>query len=155
MADSPIRPPRDFTDMESALAVLREDGGRASTSRRAILEVLFDSTGPRSTEQVAVGASPTLDVASTYRNLEHLERVGLVRHVHLGHGPALYELAGRGMSEYALCESCGASTSFDPSELDAARVVLADITGYLPRFSHFPLVGLCAQCRAEAPADQL
>lgn len=148
MADSPIRSPRTFSDMDSALAVLREGGGRASTSRRAILEVMFGADGPRSTEQISTAASPPLDLASTYRSLEHLEKVGLVRHVHLGHGPALYELAGRGVREYALCESCGASSSFDPAELDAARADLERITGYRPRFSHFPLVGLCAECLA-------
>ena len=134
--------------MDGALAVLREDGGRVSTSRKAILEVLFASTGPLSAEQIATGASPELDVASTYRSLEHLEGVGLVRHVHLGHGPGLYELAGQGELEYALCEVCGATKAVDPSDLDDVREQIDDAIGYRPRFSHFPIVGLCAECVA-------
>jgi len=42
-----------------------------------------------------------------YRNLETLEEVGLVRHVHLGHGPGLYALAAP-EHEYLVCESCHA-----------------------------------------------
>ena len=43
-----------------------------------------------------------------YRNLEALERLGLIRHVHLGHGPGLYARIGLGPLEYLLCDSCGA-----------------------------------------------
>ena len=37
---------------------------------------------------------PEVDLASVYRNLEQLEELGVVRHVHLGHGPGLYALVG-------------------------------------------------------------
>ena len=37
-------------------------------------------------------AGPASDLASVYRNLEHLEELGVVRHVHFGHGPGLYAL---------------------------------------------------------------
>ncbi len=148
MPASPIREPRQFTDMEGALAVLREGGGRVSTSRKAILEVLFAADGPRSADQIATGAQPELDVASTYRSLEHLEGIGLVRHVHLGHGPALFELAGQGEHEYALCESCGATTAIDPATIDGVRSEIERATGYRPRFSHFPIAGLCPDCVA-------
>ena len=36
---------------------------------------------------------PHCDLGSVYRNLEALEAIGLVRHVHLGHGPGMYALA--------------------------------------------------------------
>ena len=36
------------------------------------------------------GRLPRCDLASVYRNLETLEDAGLVRHMHLGHGPGLY-----------------------------------------------------------------
>ena len=135
--------------MESALALLRQGGGRLSSSRRVILEVLLRAEGPRSTEQIAAAASPPLDLASTYRNLEHLGNLGLVRHVHLGHRAASYELATEGEHEYAFCERCGASQTFDPVKLDAARREIEQSIGYWPAFDHFPLVGLCRDCMAD------
>ena len=87
MPDSPLSTPRAVPDLEGALAVLREHGSRVSTTRRALLSALFAAPGPLSVEDLARAATPTLDVPSTYRNLERLEDVGLVRHVHLGHGP--------------------------------------------------------------------
>jgi Fur family transcriptional regulator, ferric uptake regulator len=148
MPASPLRSSRVFADIEGALAILREGGGRVSRPRRAILEALFGATGPLSAEQVAAraGGGEPLDVASTYRNLEHLERRGLVRHVHLGHGPGLYELAGSGEREYAVCERCSAVIAVEPAVLDRARREIEHAVGYQARFGHFPIVGLCRRC---------
>lgn len=148
MPDSPLTAPRPVADLESALTVLRESGGRVSTSRRALLRVMFDAEGPLPVEQIASAAVPSLDVPSTYRTLERLEQVGLVRHVHLGHGPGLYELARAGEREYAWCESCGKAVSLAPDALDEARDVIERAIGYRPRFGHFPMVGLCSECLA-------
>lgn len=153
MPDSPLTPPRVVPDLEAALAVLREGGGRVSTSRRALLQVLFEATSPLSVDQLASQSVPSLDVPSTYRTLERLEQVGLVRHVHLGHGPGLYELANDGEHEYAWCESCGKAASLSPERLDEARGLIERSIGYRPRFSHFPIVGLCAECLAAGRGD--
>ena len=71
-----------------------------------------------------VGGQTGTDVASIYRNLETLEEVGLVRHFHLGHSPGLYVLAGAGVHEYLVCESCRTIRAVDPDELDAVAGML-------------------------------
>jgi len=146
MPDAPLRAARPVATVDEAVDVLREGGGRATTARRAILDVLFASADPLSTEQIAQRAVPAQDVPSTYRNLEHLEVVGLVRHVHFGHGPGLYQLISDVEQEYALCESCGAVRSISSSDLDQAKTAIEAATGYRARFTHFPLVGLCPDC---------
>ena len=87
-----------FADIGDAIGALRERGLRLSTSRRLVLEGLFSAAHPMSAEQLARGLS--LDLTSVYRNLETLEHHGIARHVHLGHGPSLYTLVGRGEREY-------------------------------------------------------
>ena len=74
--------------LPTMLNTVRAHGLRVSTARRLVLEALMDAGEPRTAEQLAGDA----DLASTYRNLETLETIGLVRHVHLGHGPGRYEL---------------------------------------------------------------
>lgn len=154
MPESPMSSPRPVADLTSALEVLREDGGRVSTSRRALLTVLFGTNVPLSVEQIAAASVPPLDVPSTYRTLERLEQVGLVRHVHLGHGPGLYELSSAGDRGYAWCEACGKASSIDRAKLDEARDLIEKATGHRPRFGHFPLIGLCAECIAAEKAAQ-
>ena len=79
--------------LASALGALRARGMRVSTARRQVLAELYTAEGPVSAEALAERL-PGSDLASVYRNLVVLEEVGLVRHVHLGHGPGRYALAG-------------------------------------------------------------
>jgi Fur family transcriptional regulator, ferric uptake regulator len=104
-------------------------------------------------DEIAAGLEgwlPASDLASVYRNLDTLEELGLVRHFHLGHGAGLYSLAAAGDLEFVTCEACGAFEAVAPSRLDGARRLIAEALGYEARFSHFPIVGVCAACRESA-----
>jgi Fur family ferric uptake transcriptional regulator len=146
---SPSVPRVQFEDIESAVAALRAQGLRVTMARRAILQALFAAAGPLPVEAIvgAAGAQESsLDAASVYRNLEAFEHAGIVRHVHLGHGPGLYALVGEGEREYLYCERCGSARAVAPEELDGVRALVVERFGYSARFTHFPIVGLCADC---------
>jgi Fur family transcriptional regulator, ferric uptake regulator len=136
-----------FENIDDAVDALRARGLRLSIARRMVLELLFRETDPVSAEHV--GQTLGIDVASVYRNLEMLERHGLVHHVHLGHGPGLYVLVGRGEHEYLYCDRCQTVTALEPEQLDPIRDRLRRDFGYEVRFTHFPLVGLCRSCAGE------
>jgi Fur family ferric uptake transcriptional regulator len=144
MTVAPDAPPLACGNLDEAVAVLRERGFRITASRRLVLEALFAADGPVSAEQITLGCR--LDMTSVYRNLETLERQGLVRHFHLGHGPGLYALVGVGEREYLFCERCGAVKALSPRELDPIREQVRDRFGYAARFTHFPIVGACPAC---------
>lgn len=133
-----------FENLGEALSALRERGLRVSTSRRLVLEALYAATAPISAEHIA--SSLQLELTSVYRNLETLERHGLIRHVHLGHGPGLYALVGRGEREYLYCDRCGAVRAVDPGEFEPVRALVRERSGYEVRFAHFALVGVCPDC---------
>ena len=130
--------------LTDALSLLREQRVRLTGSRQAVLRVLFADTTLRTAEEIALAAY--VDLASAYRNLETLEQLGIVRHVHLGHGPGLYARAGLAELEHAVCESCGSHRSVPAGELQAARDAIYAATGITARFSHFPVVGRCEAC---------
>jgi Fur family ferric uptake transcriptional regulator len=131
--------PLHASSVASAVNVLHARGLRVSAARRQVLETLYAADRPLTAEEIA----GQHDVGSVYRNLDVLEQVGLVRHVHLGHGPGRYAPAAR---EYALCERCGAVRALDEGDLDAVRSAVVDALSFLPRFSHFPLAGVCSAC---------
>jgi Fur family ferric uptake transcriptional regulator len=137
--------------VEAALAALRDRGLRVSAARRLVLESLFLGGHPQTAEEIAGGVAgriPPSDLASVYRNLERLEAIGLVRHVHLGHGPGLYGLAGDEEREYLLCERCDAVQVVASDELEGVRTLIRERLGFEARFRHFPIAGLCAACAA-------
>jgi len=138
-------------DLSSALALMRERGLRVSAARRLVVEALLAADGPMSAEQIAEGIGgrvPSSDIASVYRNLQAFEDIGLVRHVHLGHGPGLHALAVVGEREYLTCERCADYRAVPREELDAVRELIQRQFGYRADFTHFPIVGLCPNCTA-------
>jgi Fur family ferric uptake transcriptional regulator len=149
MTLAPDAPRLVVADPDEAIRALRESGLRLSTARRLIIEALFSASGPVSAPELAQGLS--LEESSVYRNLEVLERHGLTRHVHLGHGPGLNALVGRDEGEYLYCERCGKLTVLAPDQLAPVRRDIEQRFGHHPRFTHFAMVGLCAECAETVP----
>ncbi len=146
-------PPLAAGDVEEAVAVLRDRGLRASAARRVVLEVLFHAARPLTAEQIAEGVPdrvPRSDLTSVYRNLETLEEVGLIRHLHVGHGAGLYALAATEEREYLACEVCGSVQQLDVGELEDVRRAIQERHGFVASFRHFPIAGLCSTCAADA-----
>jgi Fur family ferric uptake transcriptional regulator len=148
MTVAPRREPLRFRDIDDVAAAVRRDGGRLTTPRRLVLTALFAADGLVSAEHIAAGADTgvAIELTSVYRNLERLEELGVIRHVHLGHGPGLYGLVGQGEREYLVCDDCGTLTAADPDRIDRVRAVIREQLGYEARFAHFPLHGRCAGC---------
>jgi Fur family transcriptional regulator, ferric uptake regulator len=157
MGFSPFRDSVKVDDLNEALSALRESGHRVTAPRRLVLEALFGAEGPVSAEYVAAGmdgSSTPMDAASVHRILSQLEELGLVRHVHIGHGPGLYALVGQADREYLACERCGRVTTVDPGKLDSIRRSIRRRFGYEARFTHFPILGLCPGCRREIAGEE-
>jgi Fur family ferric uptake transcriptional regulator len=139
-------------DVSSALNALRMRGLRMSAARRLVLEALYRADGPVTAEEIAAGLGgrlPGSDLGSVYRNLDTLERQGLIGHAHVGHGPGLYALHGKGGGAVACCERCGERRTIDRASLASLRAAVRDACGLEAAFGHFPLLGLCAACASE------
>ncbi|MDA0172197.1 transcriptional repressor [Solirubrobacter taibaiensis] len=141
-----------FTTIDEVAEALRSAGTRLTTPRRMVLEALFAADTLLTAEQIADGSvtGVPLDLTSVYRNLERLEELGVVRHMHIGHGASVYGLLSDGEREFLVCERCWKVTVADPEQLDRVRAVIRAEFGYEAHFTHFPLHGRCGDC-ATAP----
>jgi Fe2+ or Zn2+ uptake regulation protein len=135
--------------VDDVLALVRQHGGRVTSSRRLLLRVLFDARGHRTAEELAADVqreAPDVHLSTIYRNLEELEKLGVIAHAHLGHGPATYHLAPAAHG-HLVCEECGRMIEA-PDELFAGLAQAAH-----ERFAfridphHFAVLGRCADCR--------
>ena len=135
--------------LTAAVVALRTRGMRVSSTRRTLLGRLFRAGRPLTADALAGG----LDLASVYRNLDALEAVGLVRHVHVGHGPGLYALAGHRETGHAACERCGRHVVLDAGALAAIAGAVQSACGFACGFGHFPLVGCCPDCASDSGAS--
>jgi Fur family ferric uptake transcriptional regulator len=148
MTVAPKSEPLQFHSIDDVAEALRRGGGRLTTPRRLVLQALFAASELVPAERIAAGTDTgvELDLTSVYRNLERLEELGVVRHIHIGHGPSVYGLLEHGEREYLVCEACGKVTAADSEQLDRVRVVIREEFGYDARFTHFPIHGRCADC---------
>jgi len=90
-----------------------------------------------------------VNITTVYRSLDLLERLGLVRHTHLGHGAPSYS-ADEHEHVHLVCHECG-------SVAEAPRGLMADLADRLDRelafeldVTHVALSGLCRDCREQA-----
>jgi Fur family ferric uptake transcriptional regulator len=104
---------------------------------------LRDEAGPD-------GAAP--DTSTVYRNLELLERLGLVWHTHLGKGAPIYH-ASEHPHLHVVCASCGAVESAPAGLLDGTAERLAAELGFTLDVGHVALSGTCRACRDRARSE--
>ncbi len=135
--------------MEDVLALVREHGGRVSGPRRLLLEALFEGPDHQTAEDLAMvvqDRAPDVALSTIYRNLDELERLGVLVHSHLGHGPATYHLADAAHCHF-VCEGCGVAVAA-PDELFAGLTEAARSRyGFEIDTHHFAILGRSAACR--------
>ncbi len=130
------------------LVEVRAAGGRMTTARRALVTALLAAPGHVTADDLAEVVQrdhPDVHRSTIYRTLESLEQMGIVDHVHLGHGRAVYHLADD-PHQHLVCEQCGAVTEA-PDELFAPLAArLREEYGFAIRPNHFAVLGRCRGC---------
>jgi Fe2+ or Zn2+ uptake regulation protein len=134
--------------LEDILGRLRERGGRVTMPRRAIITALLQADDHVTADALVDAvrtAQPEIHLSTVYRTLETLTELGVINHVHLGHGAAVYHLADDS-HHHLVCDECGAiielpANAFDP----LVRRVERDY-GFRLDAHHFALGGHCRNC---------
>ena len=131
---------------------LRRLGERVTAPRRAVIAVLASTDEHLSAMEVAERAQAHgagLHLASVYRAMETLTRLGLVVHTHLPGGSTTYHLAtpaSPARHAHAQCSSCGAVVDIPEEWLRPLSSRLGDEMGFRLAPTHAALVGLCSRC---------
>jgi Fe2+ or Zn2+ uptake regulation protein len=128
---------------------LRAAGTRITSPRRAVIEAFVAADGHVTADDLATAveaAHAGVNRSTVYRTLDALERLGVIAHVHLGHGRAVYHLADD-IHPHLVCDDCGAV-------IEVANTLFEDLAGDLEarygfaiRPHHFAVLGRCRQCR--------
>jgi Fur family ferric uptake transcriptional regulator len=130
------------------LELLRAQGGRVTTGRRVLLEALFEAASHATAEDLAATVqerAPDVHLSTIYRNLDELERLGVIVHTHLGHGPATYHLASSSHG-HLVCELCGTTIEAPPAVFAQLGNEALEHFGFRIDPRHFAVLGRCAQC---------
>ncbi|MEJ7585389.1 MAG: Fur family transcriptional regulator [Acidimicrobiales bacterium] len=134
--------------LEEILALLRADGGRITPARRAVVATLVGGDEHLSADDITgriQAVLPDVQVSTVYRCLDALERLGVVEHVHLGHGPSMYHLSDR-QHVHLLCRRCGQVIEVPADYLRRLSDRLGSDYGFVLEPRHFALLGTCSDC---------
>jgi len=127
--------------------MLRAGNRRIGRARRQVVDALSAHDGPISADGL-IALLPGVHPSSVYRSLNVLEELGYVRHVHLAHGPALFELTDRVSTvRHLVCEVCGHTVEIPSQLLDPLRKLIERDYDFLLDSGHFALPGRCSTCQ--------
>lgn len=138
----------DRSRLDAVLDDLRRRGARVTTARRAVLSTLLAHDGHATADDIAAAVHaehPEVHLSTVYRTLDAFEQLGVVAHVHLGHGRATYHLADE-LHHHAVCDTCGAVLQLPLSLFEGVAGRLLDEHGFVAAPHHFAVAGRCAGC---------
>ena len=132
---------------------------RLTKPRQAILDILNHTERHLNAEQIykaVLKIAPTVGLATIYRNLELLIRIGLVWKFDAGGGKAMYEIAKRpeeGHHHHLICKNCNSVINYSDS-INNERDFLYEREKNLSRKYNFKIenhcidfFGLCNKCK--------
>ena len=136
------------------LARLRAAGGRVTVARRALVQALVAGEHLTADDLAAQvqALHPEVHLSTVYRTLDALEELGVVTHVHLGHGRAVYHLA-ESAHLHMVCSHCGSVTELSDDVIAPLADRVSRENGFTLEPRHFALLGTCRACNEAAVAS--
>ena len=133
---------------ETILAAVRARGGRVTGPRRAVIYALLSGGDHPTAEDLTARVQrtyPDVAVSTIYRILEYFEDLGVLVHVHLGHGPAVYHFSDES-HVHLVCSHCGHSTALAAESTRLIAKAIRDSTAFQADLTHFSITGRCEHC---------
>ena len=131
---------------------LREHGLPVTQQREAVAEVVFESSGHLSVEDIEGrlrDRGERIGKATIYRTLETLVKSGLVEEHDFREGFKRYEhlFGQQPVRVHLVCTECGKVAEIHSSELVRVQEEEARKHGFVPARYRLQIYGLCATCQ--------
>ncbi len=136
----------------SCIITLREKGMKLTPQRRLILDIIHDSGGHLTAEEIldyVQARAPGVNKSTIYRTLELLEELGCVFKSELG-DRFIYHHAEEGHHHHLVCRTCGKSIDCDEGLFLSVEKVTNEKYGFRADFRHVVISGLCIDCKGKS-----
>lgn len=133
--------------MVSLRSTLHGRGMRLTPQRQLVLDAIRElehATPEKICNQVRRTA-PAVNITTVYRTLELLSELGVVRHIHLGHGAPVYSAADH-EHLHLVCHRCGEVMEASRDLLDGVAEAARSSWGFELDAAHVALSGRCRAC---------
>ena len=131
-------------------AALQEQGYRLTAARRTILQVLANSGGHITADDLAAlvrEKAPGVGRMTVYRTLDLLNDLGLIRPVYQGTGAAHYILMDAGHHHHLVCSACHKVIEFDDCVLSEIEQMVCGRFQFQIESHLLEVYGRCPDCQ--------
>lgn len=118
------------------------------TPQRQLVLDAVRTLGHATPEQICAQVqtvAPAVNITTIYRTLDLLEKLGVVRHTHLGHGAPNYSEQEH-QHVHLVCHECGAVVESPSDLMSGLAERLREVAGFELDVTHVALSGHCADC---------
>ena len=138
---------------ESIFETIKQKGLRLTKTRRAVLEMLVTTHTPLSVPRILADLGTCgilVNKTTVYRELEQLEKIGIVKSLSLQDRKQYFELATRDHHHHFICVECEKVEDilFDESDLSGQETRLAEQKGFSVLRHSLEFFGLCNICHS-------
>ena len=130
---------------------LRRKSRRVTIPRQAVLRILRARRSPMTIKEIHKALAPDdCDLATVYRSLHMLERMGMVKRFDLGEGAARFELLGDGDDghhHHLICTRCSDIVEVDDCFSEDLQKRIAQSSGYAKVTHRLEFFGVCPRCQ--------
>ena len=134
------------SDLKQAL---QSQGHKVTRSRMAVLEVLASTTEHLKVAELhrrARQIDPQVGLASVYRTMDLLERLHLVKHVHVEHRHRHYARVNERHGHHLVCSDCGLVVEFSDCQVERLTRTLVRRTKFRIDGHCMDFFGQCQDC---------
>jgi len=130
---------------------LRRESHKVTGPRQAILEILHRDAHPLSVRQIFRALPPgDCDLATVYRSMHLLEKMGMVKRCHFGEGGARFELLPEGDDghhHHLVCTECSQVVEIEECFPKSLQQKIAARNGFKSVTHRLEFFGLCPHCQ--------
>ena len=131
---------------ESA-AQLKRGGLKTTAARLRLLDIFKHATKPLSVKEIAkLIKGSGVDLVTLYRNVEALEKLGVIKQIRWQNPESFYELSGR-HHHHLVCSNCGKIADVEGCKISLNTKQLLKQSGFAQINDHsLEFFGLCSKC---------
>lgn len=137
--------------LEQFRRYLREHGLPVTSQREQVAEVVLESRGHLSVEDIEQqlrSRGLRIGKATVYRTLDILARSGMITERDFGEGFRRYEpVPGHPHHEHLICMRCGKVVEFTNDRLERMKALIAEEYGFQHHHHRLEIYGLCRECQ--------
>jgi Fur family transcriptional regulator, ferric uptake regulator len=140
------------TNQEKITALFKEKGLRLTKARLAFASILTASSEPLSVKIILEklnAQNVTVNKTTVYREIDRLEKLGILRRIHLGERHQFYELSLSRHHHHLICVECERVEDVDLDEVNLIKEEQKFIQEKKFKVIRHSLefFGLCRQCQ--------